>query len=351
MTMPLKSAREDFGKASPVRRWLGKGWRWLPVILAPVLAWHALRGVAWAEAWGLLAGLGPLAILILVAINLFMLPVMTGRWWLLLRTLGVPVGLLAVSAYRCAANAVSYLTPGPHFGGEPLAVYLLHGRQGIALTLATTSVVLDRLLELSASLVVFSLCFTALALRGGPFAVSQQLAMAIVLPAGFAVLLALFFTGGRPLSRFVRRFGRFGKIGFLTDAFSQGEAMAAALFRRHRRQFLLANLLSLGHWLAVFGEFWLMSYFLGFPLSFGHLTAVVLTARLAFLTPLPAGIGVLETALPWLTATLGQGDALGLSLCLIIRFRDLLFGMTGLVLTLKYLTCRGKTGIINNIWG
>jgi hypothetical protein len=69
--------------------------------------------------------------------------------------------------------------------------------------------------------------------------------------------------------------------------------------------------------------------------------------RLAFFTPLPAGIGVLETALPWMTATLGLGSGLGLSLCLIIRFRDILFSLVGLGLTMKYLTCQGKVGIIN----
>ena len=85
-----------------------------------------------------------------------------------------------------------------------------------------------------------------------------------------------------------------------------------------------------------------MSAFMGHPLSIGQLMAVVITARLAFFTPLPAGLGVLESALPWLTEALGQGSALGLSLCLIIRFRDLLFSLAGLGLTMKYLTCPDK---------
>ena len=123
--------------------------------------------------------------------------------------------------------------------------------------------------------------------------------------------------------------------------------MAESLFRGHPSLFLLANLLSLGQWLGIFAEFWLISAFLGFPLSFSHLTTVVVVARLAFFTPLPAGIGVLESALPWATATLGLGSALGISLCLMIRARDLLFSLAGLGLAMKYLTCRGKASIIN----
>lgn len=336
---------------SILRRWGAKGWRWLLLLVGLVLAWFALRGVAWADAWRLLTGLGTSAILIILALNLVMLPVMSGRWWLLLKTLGSPVGLPAICGYRCGANAVSYLTPGPHFGGEPLSVYLLHMRHGIPLPAATTSVALDRLLELLASMVVFILCFLTFSPTGGGslfFAASGKFVLAIAALAACTALLVALFTGGRPLSRLVCLGRRFDKSGRLLDAARHGEAMAESLFRLHRRQFIFANLLSLGHWLTVFAEFWMMAYLLGFPLSLGHLTAVVLVARLAFLTPLPAGIGVLESALPWLTATLGLGGALGLSLCLIIRFRDVLFSLAGLSLTMKYLTCPMKTDIINN---
>ncbi len=293
----------------------------------------------------------------LIVINLLMLPLMTARWWLLLRSLGEPVGLLPICVYRIAANAINYLTPGPHFGGEPLSIYLLHNRQGTSLSSATTSVAVDRLLELLASFVVLTLCLMTLTFgESTPFKGSQGLFFVIAILAVLTWVLFALFTGRRPFSRplllliwFCRRSfpAFFSTTGSWTDIIVQGETMAESLFRQHRGHFLLANLFSLGHWLAIFAEFWLMSFFLGFPLSFPQLTAVVVVARLAFFTPLPAGIGVLETALPWLTATLGLGSGLGLSLCLIIRFRDLLFSLAGLGLTMKYLTCQGKAGIIN----
>ena len=110
--------------------------------------------------------------------------------------------------------------------------------------------------------------------------------------------------------------------------------------------FPISNILSIAHWLGIFAEFWLMAFFLGFPLSFVQLITVVATARLAFFTPLPAGIGVLESALPYVTAALGLGSSLGIGLCLIIRFRDILFTCTGAAQSMKYLTCRKKTSII-----
>jgi uncharacterized protein (TIRG00374 family) len=331
----------------------------LLLILGLALTWHALREMAWGEAWELLAGIGPHALLILLALNLAMLPVMTARWWELLKTLDSPVELLSLCAYRCAANAVSYLTPGPHFGGEPLSIYLLYKWQGIPLPSATTSVALDRLLELMASLMVLiiGLCLLNFTPTGtGSLTKGWMLPLALTLSVVFIALLAALFTGQRPLTRFVSQFKRFGSrshtsnsgtTGLLQKAITQGETVAEYYMQQHLRSFLLANLFSLGHWLGVFAEFWLMAAFMGYPLSIGQLMAVVIAARLAFLTPLPAGLGVLESALPWLTDSFGMGGALGLSLCLIIRFRDLLFSLAGLTLTVKYLTCPGKASIFN----
>lgn len=354
---PFKSSTAAATASSALQWGRKKIWRWLLGLLGLILAWHALKGVAWTTVWDLLSRLSPLAILIIVAINLLMLPLMTARWWLLLRSLGEPVGLLSICAYRIAANAVNYLTPGPHFGGEPLSVYLLHHRQGSSLSSAITSVAVDRLLELLASFLVLALCLITLTfVESGPLQGNQGLFFVIAILTVLTCTLAALFTGKRPLSRslllliglYRRSFpATFRPTGSLTEIIVQGETMAESLFREHRYHFLLANLFSLGHWFAIFAEFWLMSFFLGFPLSFAQLIAIVVVVRLAFFTPLPAGIGVLETALPWMTSTLGLGTGLGLGLCLIIRFRDLLFSVAGLGLTMKYLTCQGKAGIID----
>jgi uncharacterized protein (TIRG00374 family) len=336
------------------------GWRGLLVVLGLALAWHALRNATWAEAWDHLTGLGPWGFLLLFILNLLLLPLMTARWWLLLRILGRPVGLFSACRYRCAASAISSLTPGPHCGGEPLAVYLLHQRQEIPLPLATTSVALDRILELLASIMVLALgLFVLTATGSSPFSGARMLPVVLALLAVLAVLLAGVFSGRRPFSRFVswgQKMGSRGiapspgRIGLVLDALIQGEVMAESLWRTHRGSFLLANLLSLVHWLGVFTEFWLMAALMGHPLSLVQVTAVVITARLAFLTPLPAGLGVLEAALPWVTDTLGMGSALGLSLCLLIRFRDLLFSLAGLTLAMKDLTCSGKAlSVMKNV--
>jgi uncharacterized protein (TIRG00374 family) len=356
MSEPLMSPAHRVVKRKALMRVIRKSRRWLLGIIGLALAWRALSGVAWSRVGDLLSGLGLQAVLIILGFNLLMLFLMTARWWLLLRTLGSPVALPSLCAYRLVANAVSYLTPGPHFGGEPLSVYLLHHREHIPLSTATTSVVVDRLLELLASLVVLAFCLVGpVVAKRGPSAESWGLFMVIAALVVFSGLLSAFFTGRRPTSRLVLMVHRFCiryfpwlsfSLKSLMEMLAKGEAMAELFFRKHRRRFLLANLLSLFHWFGVFVEFWLMSALLGLPLSFLQLTAVVATARLAFLTPLPAGIGVFETVIVWQTAAFGQGSAFGVSLCLIIRFRDLIFSLSGLALVMHYLTCPGKPSIV-----
>ena len=352
MSSPPGPASRNPGRPATVKQTLQRPWRWLSGLVSLVLVWHALEGVAWVDLGHLLAGISPWAIPAIAGVNLLLIPLMTARWWLLLRILGSPVGLTSLCGYRTAASAVSYLTPGPHFGGEPLSIYLLHHRNGIALSTASTSVVVDRLLELLASFGVLMLCLLYLAwadivLFTGP---GRPVLIIVVLVITAGTLWAIL-TGRQPFSRSVSLLRnvcpRIPWInGTLTKIIAQSETMAASLFQNHGCRFLLAGLLSLGHWVGVFAEFWLMSVFLGRPMSFWQLTAVVMTARLAFFTPLPAGIGVLESALPWVTAALGMGSPLGLGLCLIIRCRDIIFSLLGLGLTTKYLTCPSKVGII-----
>ena len=332
------------------------GWRGLLLVLGLVLAWLALRGMPWDQAWRQVTGMGAGALLILLGLNMAMLPLMTVRWWQLLRAFGAPVRLYTVCAYRFAGNAISYLTPGPHFGGEPLLVYLLRKRQGIPLPQAVTSVALDRTLEFFSSIVVLSFSLIMLTVTGsGPFTGKWAFPLAVTLATAVAALLAALCMGKRPFSLLCPWLMRLcgmahgappGFAGRLLEALMQGETLTETLLRRHRRQFILANLYSLGHWLGIFVEFWLMAALLGHPLSFSQLLTVVIAARLAFLTPLPAGLGVLESALPWATAALGLGSVLGLSLCLLIRVRDILFSLAGLGLTMKYLTCPGKASTL-----
>jgi uncharacterized protein (TIRG00374 family) len=92
-----------------------------------------------------------------------------------------------------------------------------------------------------------------------------------------------------------------------------------------------ATLVSFSIWLGMVFEYWLMTYFLGLQLSLMQAVSALTAARLAFLTPLPGGLGTLEASQVLAMQTLGLEPAYGISISLLIRFRDILFGLVGLL--------------------
>jgi uncharacterized membrane protein YbhN (UPF0104 family) len=57
----------------------------------------------------------------------------------------------------------------------------------------------------------------------------------------------------------------------------------------------------------------------------------MVAARLSFLAPLPGGLGALEASQMLSLRLLGQPESLGIVIALLIRFRDILFGVIGLL--------------------
>jgi uncharacterized membrane protein YbhN (UPF0104 family) len=79
-------------------------------------------------------------------------------------------------------------------------------------------------------------------------------------------------------------------------------------------------------------EYSLMARFLNISLGFWQLFAALTALQLSFLLPLPAGLGALELSQVLVMRALGLPDALGISLSLLMRARDLFNGGIGLLI-------------------
>jgi uncharacterized membrane protein YbhN (UPF0104 family) len=94
---------------------------------------------------------------------------------------------------------------------------------------------------------------------------------------------------------------------------------------------LAASALAALNWAVMTLEYWLVLRFLGLPVSIVQAVAALTAARIAFLIPLPAGLGTLEASQVLAMTAFGFGPALGLSASLIIRARDITVGSLGLL--------------------
>ncbi len=311
--------------------------------------------------WAQLSQLRLDEIALLVAANLVVLATFSARWWILLYAQGYVVPYHKLMGYRLATFAVSYFTPGPHLGGEPLQVYLVSQRHGVPTAASLAAVVLDKLIEMifNFTFIVLGVLFVLQWQRGA----AQQLQVGPL--AGFGllfmvpvVLLGALVMGRHPLSGPLvaalklwermsggegRAGSRHGRLRHFAVTLRESEELGSRLFRARPGLLAAAIAASLVSWIAIIGEFWLMTYILGLGLSLPEAMYALLAARAAILLPLPAAVGVLEASQALAMASLGLPAAYGISLSLLIRGRDVLLGLAGLGLAGMYLQGRGAT--------
>jgi hypothetical protein len=302
-------------------------------LLAGALGWAVSR-VSIRDLGSIVSRLELWQIGLLLAINVLVVGSMAMRWWLILSAANPSVPLLPLVGYRLAAFAVSYFTFGPQLGGEPLQVILLQRRHGVSLARAASAVVLDKMLEFLGNIIVIGIGLVGALEMGmlprsvgpGPLA----LPVLAILLACFLLYTVMLLSGGRPLSGTLRR----GLAGFAGAKWFRltlaAERLASTFVRRHPRAMLGAAGASLVAWIGMALEYLLMLEFLEIRTAIWPALSALAASLLAFLIPLPGGLGALEAGQVLALGALGFGPAEAIAVSLVIRARDLLNAGAGL---------------------
>lgn len=310
-------------------------WLQLLWLLVPVLVIWSVRDAPLADILRALSSLSVAKILLLAALNTIILLLVSGRWWLILRAQGYTIRYLSVAAYRLVAFGISYFTPGPQFGGEPAQVYYMRNRHGISTSSALASVSLDKILELLAN---FGFLLVGIfAALGSGLLVELAPIQAVAWMAGPFILLLTYtlaiWKGKSPLASLLTRLPQQrGAILRLTRATALAEEQISQFCQRKPLVVLGASVLSILIWGVMTLEYWLALRFLGIQVDLLQAVAALTAARIAFLFPLPGGLGALEASQILAMEALGLNPALGLSISLLIRGRDITLGGLGILL-------------------
>jgi uncharacterized protein (TIRG00374 family) len=272
--------------------------------------------------------------LVLLALN--------GRWWVILAAQGHRLPYLTLTGYRLAAFGLSYFTPGPHFGGEPLQVLLVERNQAVPRAAAVAAMTLDKSLELLVNF-LFLVAGVLVIIEVGLLVGNARLAaltfsvLLLILPLA---LLGAIWAGKHPFSAFaaigerlffVRLRPRWAaNYARAVSGLRQSEQEATQFCRDSAESFLLAFIISIVSWLVMLAEYWLMVAFLGVELSIAQLLVTYTAARIAFLLPLPGGLGTLDASLVFSFTALGLDPAVGLAAGLLIHVRNMALGGLGL---------------------
>ena len=299
------------------------------------LLYLAVRRAPLLDIWRILQRLQPWQITALVGINSAIYVLVTLRWWLIVRAEKRTLNLLPLVAVRVAVFGISYFTLGPQVGGEPLQVLYLQRKYGMTYTRAMSTVIMDKLLEFLANFVLLAIGLTAV-LEAGILSTYKSQPLVSLIPLAAMLLwppvhIALMVRGIYPVGAALRvassRFGNPKWVRFIIAS----ERLAGMFCQRFPRALLMAVGISLIAGAGMVSEYALITSFLGIELHGWQVIAAWTASWLAFLIPLPGGLGALEASQVFALGAFGISAASAISVTLLIRARDLLIGGLGLL--------------------
>ena len=318
------------------RKWL---WRAIWLLILAWLLYFALRNVPLIDIWNTLNQLEPAQIGVILIINVLVIGLMTARWWIIVRAENPSVPFLPMIGYRLSVFGLSYFTPGPQVGGEPLQVIYLQRNHGVSFARATSAVIMDKLLEFLVNFILIGVGAWAIVRVGLVSENGIRLNLSLI---GLAILLIwpivhiiLLYRGIMPISRILLRQPFIQKDHQGIRLTIVAERMASAFCRKHIWAMFLAVVVSLFSIVGIAIEYYLMVRFLGVQLNAVQVFAALTTMQIAFLMPLPGGLGALEASQVFAFGAFGQPASAAISLTLLMRARDILNGSIGLILAGK----------------
>lgn len=270
-------------------------------------------------------------------VNVLIILLGTERWHVLTRLLGLQVKFLPLLLIRQAGQTVSFITPGPQFGGEPLQIYWLYKRCGMAIHSAVLALGMDRFFELWINFSVLLLGVALLLFSPAQTGADLPQIMAILLGL-IAVLWLLGWTALRQprwvsgrLERLSQRWLQSPRLRQLDDHWQALGSDLQNVFNTRKPGLLWALTLSVFGWIAIFGEMALVLAILDIDVDMAGLVLILVAMRLALLLPLPGGIGTLEASVLWSFQTLDLPASAAIGVIALMRLRDALVLLAGLL--------------------
>lgn len=260
---------------------------------------------------------------------------LTKRWEVINKTVGIKIPFWQLYLYRLAGYCISYVTPGPRVGGEPVVAGLLKKR-GINYMQSLSAMVVDKTLDGSVSAVVF-IIGTIAAISW--FALPQNITLVLIISAVFfAALIAYFYyrmLKGKDFIALLIRFLRLDKIKKIKkyeQKIVSFEKLIIRFYKKEKKAFIIATLLCVVNIVLMFFEYTFVLAILGEKTSAIGIFFIVAFIGAALLFPIPAAIGSLEAGQVSAAAINSMKSSIGFSLSLIIRVRDIIWVIIGFLI-------------------
>lgn len=259
------------------------------VLLAAVLMAWVLRGTDLATLWSEIRNASILGLLLGGALNIGHNVFRVLRWRVLLNPVRRGISFRAMFVAVILGYMTSWVIPGRL--GELVRPMLLSTRESLALGPIVGSVVADRILDIVAVALLFTIGIWVTPLSGeaakhAALLKNGAVIMSVVAIAVLALMVAVSVSGQRLSDWFTRRRGIFRWLGRAGVALAHG---AGAL--RSPRAVGLVLIHSLAAWLMIAGGTWVCVLAGGAEVSFGTMLVILPMLVLGVAVPTPGGAG------------------------------------------------------------
>ena len=286
---------------------------------------------------GILERLGeisPLRLVGLLAINSLILFLSVKRWQILAQAFDIQLSLAHLFKVRQAGNTISFVTPGPQFGGEPLQLYWLRQSREIPMDISLAILGADRFMEIFINLSILLLSVIFIFYTDIEVNLSKTFLFIFLTVSILSMLLVLFLRQPEWLENiFKSLFSRFTHTVSNSNESqnaSSGWGRLLKKIEKNKSKVILAATIALLGWIALLFELFMMMEALGVSPNFYEIIFVMLGIRIALLMPVPGGVGTVEASLFWSFEILGLTLAGAGGLIALSRLRDVIVLFIGI---------------------
>ncbi len=274
-------------------------------------------------------------LLVVIGLGLLQIAITIYRWQRVLAAQGDHVTFRDLLAPKFVGFAISFITPGPYVGGEPIRAYLLKRKTKIRLSRGMASIIVDKILDFTYPLpfLIGALIYAMFTYQISWEAISVFVATLFIL----VVLLGLFYVqtyrGIGFFSSFLKffRIHRFKRLSKFFEKMLYFESIIIQFFQRRPRIFIEGLLLSLLGGIVIFIQFMVVLHALNISGHFLDILVMMVFMILSFLIPIPASLGSFEASQAIVFRALGYTPSLGVAFTMVLRAADFVKVAIGLI--------------------
>jgi glycosyltransferase 2 family protein len=290
-----------------------------------------------------------LRILLLYALVVFILYVtLTWRWDVILQTRGKFIPFHKLFIYRIIGTAVNFFTPGPRVGGEPTQANLLT-KHDVEFTEGLSTVMIDKIIDTTTCGILFIIGAILVGLK---YSLPKNTEIIMIITGTiFIVLISIFYYRMLNSRHFMLNLFRFlrldrTKIGWLKKAEARIEKIEVIMiefYKHNKKSFMISIGITILTWVEMFFEYKFATMMLGMNVGMVELFFIITFIGLAQLFPIPMAVGVLEAGQLSAFSLMKLPAGAGIALAFIVRIKDLIIGIIGLILLAAFGFHVGKT--------